>query len=56
MQDEMSITVIAAGFVGMDDNNTVEEAPVEAAPVQQAAQPQNSAIDDYTSLLEIFGR
>ena len=56
MQDEMSITVIAAGFVGMDDNNTVEEAPVEAAPVQQAAQPQNNAIDDYTSLLEIFGR
>lgn len=55
MQDEMNITVIAAGFVGMENPDAVPEEAVQedAAPAPQA-QKQPSAIDDYTTLLQIF--
>lgn len=55
MQDEMNITVIAAGFVGMENPDAVPEEVVQedAAPAPQA-QKQPSAIDDYTTLLQIF--
>ncbi|MGN0598815.1 MAG: cell division protein FtsZ [Oscillospiraceae bacterium] len=55
LQDEMNITVIAAGFNGMDNPDAV---PVEeAAPAEQTAAPEqkaNSAIDDYSALFQIF--
>ncbi len=54
LQDEINITVIAAGFVGMDNPDAVSE---EAAPAEQAAAPEqksSSAIDDYSALFQIF--
>lgn len=55
MQDEMNITVIAAGFVGMENPDAVpEEAAQEDAPAAPQAQKPSSAIDDYTTLLQIF--
>lgn len=55
LQDEINITVIAAGFVGMDNPDAVSE---EAAPAEQAAaapeQKASSAIDDYSALFQIF--
>ncbi|MGN0604843.1 MAG: cell division protein FtsZ, partial [Oscillospiraceae bacterium] len=54
LQDEMNITVIAAGFNGMDNPDAVPAE--EADPVEQAAPEQkaNSAIDDYSALFQIF--
>mgnify|MGYP000406466892 FL=1 len=55
LQDEINITVIAAGFVGMDNPDAVSE---EAAPAEQPAaapeQKASSAIDDYSALFQIF--
>lgn len=55
LQDEINITVIAAGFVGMDNPDAV---PEEAAPAEQAPaapeQKTSSAIDDYSALFQIF--
>ena len=57
MQDEMSITVIAAGFIGMNDNNINEAEEAEAEEdtlAQQQAAKASSAMDDYSALLNIF--
>lgn len=43
MQDEMSITVIAAGFDGIDGYDVPEEEPEEEKPPVQSAQPVQSA-------------
>lgn len=55
LQDEINITVIAAGFVGMDNPDAVSE---EAAPAEQPTaapeQKASSAIDDYSALFQIF--
>lgn len=55
LQDEINITVIAAGFVGMDNPDAVSE---EAAPAERPAaapeQKASSAIDDYSALFQIF--
>ena len=57
MQDEMNITVIAAGFI--DDKPAAEEvpAPAEQAPAAAAQQPvqtKSSAYSDYEDLMNIF--
>lgn len=55
LQDEINITVIAAGFVGMDNPDAVPAE--EAAPAEQPAAPEqkaSSAIDDYSALFQIF--
>ncbi len=56
LQDEMNITVIAAGFVGMDNPDAVSEeaAPAEQAPAAAPEQKASSAIDDYSALFQIF--
>lgn len=53
LQDEMNITVIAAGFTGMDNPDAV---PVEEPVAEQTAPEQkpNNAIDDYSALFQIF--
>lgn len=54
MQDEMNITVIAAGFVGMENPDAVpEDEASEEAPAQTAPKT-SSAIDDYSALFQIF--
>ena len=40
MQDEMSITVIAAGFDGLDGDEVIEEEPVMEEPVKPVQQAQ----------------
>jgi hypothetical protein len=60
MQDEMNITVIAAGFTGLDNPDAVPEAaPAEEKasaeqPQQQTTQKSSSAIGDYSALFQIF--
>ncbi len=53
LQDEMNITVIAAGFTGMDNPDAV---PIEEPVAEQTAPEQkpNNAIDDYSALFQIF--
>lgn len=43
MQDEMSITVIAAGFDGIDGYDVPDDEPEEEKPPVQSAQPVQSA-------------
>ena len=43
MQDEMTITVIAAGFDGLDDYEVTEEEPVREEPVQPAQNVRSSS-------------
>ena len=57
MQDEMNITVIAAGFI--DENTPAEEAPAPAeqaapAPAAQPVQAKSNAYSDYEDLMNIF--
>ncbi|MBQ8827110.1 MAG: cell division protein FtsZ [Oscillospiraceae bacterium] len=57
MQDEMNITVIAAGFI--DENAAAEEAPAPAeqaapAPAAQPVQAKSNAYSDYEDLMNIF--
>lgn len=53
LQDEMNITVIAAGFTGMDNPDAV---PAEEPAAEQTVPEQkpNNAIDDYSALFQIF--
>ncbi|MDE6036375.1 MAG: cell division protein FtsZ [Ruminococcus sp.] len=44
MQDEMTITVIAAGFDGLDDYEVTEEEPVKEEPVQPAQNVHSSPV------------
>lgn len=55
LQDEMNITVIAAGFNGMDNPDAVPEEPTPAEqPAAAPEQKTSSAIDDYSALFQIF--
>lgn len=55
LQDEMNITVIAAGFNGMDNPDAVPEEPAPAEqPAAAPEQKASSAIDDYSALFQIF--
>lgn len=53
LQDEMNITVIAAGFTGMDNQNDIPDESGSAEEIS-AEQKANSAIDDYSALFQIF--
>lgn len=53
LQDEMNITVIAAGFTGMDNQNDITDESGSAEEIS-AEQKANSAIDDYSALFQIF--
>lgn len=59
LQDEMNITVIAAGFVGMD-NGIPDEEPDFAEDIMPASRPNTSApkstaaFDEYGDLFKIF--
>ena len=60
LEDEMNITVIAAGFVGMDDADTGSLTPAaedgkSAHQTAQAQQPKtNTNLDDYSDLFKLF--
>ena len=54
MQDEMNITVIAAGFNNLEEDAPEEPAVAEPAPAQQPAQKQTNDFNDYSDLFKIF--
>ena len=54
MQDEMNITVIAAGFNNLEEDVPEEPAAAEPAPAQQPAQKQTNDFNDYSDLFKIF--
>lgn len=54
MQDEMNITVIAAGFNNLEEDVPEEPAAAEPTPAQQPAQKQTNDFNDYSDLFKIF--
>ncbi len=54
MQDEMSITVIAAAFVGMDGSSSSAAASPAETPAPQEPEPARNPSDDYIELFKIF--